>query len=241
MVEEYRNEIERISKFKIPVSEFWIDTILYEFDFGTNETAMKVLKWVLSILNYQNSVDIENSSLEKYFEIIKNADPKIEKNVVKNVEPLNPISCYFPKHEIQSLKKTQNFSVPRTMIFYMTQNVKINHRILQKLFNCCKYFFAIQPTPICYRLVLGIKEPSKYRRHSLFLNEKDLNFQGLENLYITDIFDIISETPNVYSNVYKRLYKCDAKLGHFRNQILTIPELKFIPDWRKIISRDNYP
>uniref|UniRef100_A0AC34FHW1 Uncharacterized protein n=1 Tax=Panagrolaimus sp. ES5 TaxID=591445 RepID=A0AC34FHW1_9BILA len=29
-VEEYRNEIERISKTKIPVAEFWIDTILYE-------------------------------------------------------------------------------------------------------------------------------------------------------------------------------------------------------------------
>uniref|UniRef100_A0A914QHS8 Uncharacterized protein n=1 Tax=Panagrolaimus davidi TaxID=227884 RepID=A0A914QHS8_9BILA len=51
MVEEYRNEIDRISKIsKIPVSEFWIDTILYEFDFGTKDTAKKIFARALATI-----------------------------------------------------------------------------------------------------------------------------------------------------------------------------------------------
>uniref|UniRef100_A0AC34GS88 Uncharacterized protein n=1 Tax=Panagrolaimus sp. ES5 TaxID=591445 RepID=A0AC34GS88_9BILA len=100
----------------------------------------------------------------------------------------------------------------------------------QILFHSCKYFFAVQPTPICYRLVFGWEVSSKYIEQSLFLNLKSLDFQGLDNLYITTTLDVLTygDHPKILSNVIPRLYKCDAKYGQIDQQEITINELKFI-------------
>uniref|UniRef100_A0A914ZDA7 Uncharacterized protein n=1 Tax=Panagrolaimus superbus TaxID=310955 RepID=A0A914ZDA7_9BILA len=240
MIEKYRSEIERISKIPLPVSQFWIDTILYEYDFGTKETALNILKRALPI-SAQCSInaEIQNFPLfsTKFFKILKNTDQLqnttlSEKEDVENLKAprKSPISCFYPKTEIEALKKSQKFSFHKTIIFYITQNIKCNHRILQKLFNSCKYFFAVQPTPICYRLVLGWREASKYIEQSLFLNIKDLDFPGLDNLYITTTLDILTygSHRNILSNAIPRFYKCEAKYGHIEEQHITMDEFKFL-------------
>uniref|UniRef100_A0A914Q4U7 Uncharacterized protein n=1 Tax=Panagrolaimus davidi TaxID=227884 RepID=A0A914Q4U7_9BILA len=244
MVEEYRNEIDRISKIsKILVSEFWIDTILYEFDFGTKDTAKKIFARVLATIlpniwpNQNLNIEIPHfpalpTVYQNYLEIISKSDAS--KNFkLKLSDPLKapkklPISCYFPKTKIPILKKTQNFSIPRNLIFYITQNSKCNHQMLKKFYNCCKYFFAIQSTPLCYRLVLGWKEASKYIDESLFLNDKDLDFIGLDNLYITSSLDVITSKSKTLSNTIPKLYKCEAKYGRIDNQEININELEYL-------------
>uniref|UniRef100_A0A914QF35 Uncharacterized protein n=1 Tax=Panagrolaimus davidi TaxID=227884 RepID=A0A914QF35_9BILA len=233
-VEKYRNEIERISKIPLPVSEFWIDTILYEFDFGTKESALKILKRALAFSNSSVDLKIEDIlSPTDYFEVLKKMDPvlipKIDFFDTLEAPHKSPISCFYPRNQIPTLKKTQNFSIPRTIIYYFTQNIKFNHRMLQKLYNSCKYFFAIQSTPICYRLVLGWKE-SKYDEQSLFLKIEDFNFFGLNNLYITTTLDILADEtqPKLLFNLIKRIYKCEAKYGDIDHQTITINELRHI-------------
>uniref|UniRef100_A0AC34GR57 Uncharacterized protein n=1 Tax=Panagrolaimus sp. ES5 TaxID=591445 RepID=A0AC34GR57_9BILA len=43
-VEEYRNEIEKFSQWNKPTTKFWIDTIIYEMDFGDHKFACCLLK-----------------------------------------------------------------------------------------------------------------------------------------------------------------------------------------------------
>uniref|UniRef100_A0A914P3G3 Uncharacterized protein n=1 Tax=Panagrolaimus davidi TaxID=227884 RepID=A0A914P3G3_9BILA len=235
MVEKYRSEIERISKIPMAVAEFWIDTILYELDFGSKKSAIEVLKRVLnSAVPKHNYFIVENPtfSFHYFFGIIQNTNANVhsKKEDFLKVSKKLPISCYFPRNQIAALKKSQNFSIPRTFVYYITQSIKFNHQILQKLFNLCKYFFAVQPTPLCYRLVLGCRKSSKYRGQSLFLNNKDLDFKGLDNLYITNTFDVLSEIPTAYSQTIKRMYKCDSKNGIIDNQLFTIDGFKFVRD-----------
>lgn len=92
-----------------------------------------------------------------------------------SIQPCNNTAMIKPSFNIY---KIQIFSFPKTVMSYIIENV--NPKILRNLQKSCKYFFILQPYPICHRF-LSVSELDyniKFNGHSLQIPS---NFNDLSN------------------------------------------------------------
>ena len=104
----------------------------------------------------------------------------------------------------------QQFSLPETLIYYMTKNPP-SSKLYNKLIKCCKYFWLKNP-------VFTLKWMVHYRR--LIWQTDEINgfpvrwhsFQTEdmhEKLWINERLAIIDENKSLASSVIPRIYRCD--------------------------------
>uniref|UniRef100_A0A914QYU4 Uncharacterized protein n=1 Tax=Panagrolaimus davidi TaxID=227884 RepID=A0A914QYU4_9BILA len=104
--------------------------------------------------------------------------------------------------------KTQIFSLPKTVMAYIIENA--NPNILRKLQKLCKYFFILQPHPVCHKF-LRVEEESdelKFNGNSLQLPN---NFYNKRNEIFNNKF-ILSNSFLVSKELFlSKFYQCHAK------------------------------
>uniref|UniRef100_A0A914PK16 Uncharacterized protein n=1 Tax=Panagrolaimus davidi TaxID=227884 RepID=A0A914PK16_9BILA len=129
--------------------------------------------------------------------------------------------------------QNQDFALPGPLIFYLLKNA--DNRMLRKLFASCKYFFAKQSTPICYRFDTGLDTTFYDENLCLDYNANPSLF--FNNIYITGSLNVVQH-PKFLSNLMPRIYRCDAKHIYLNSQALTFNELKFFIQHGKVVEMD---
>uniref|UniRef100_A0AC34FAS5 Uncharacterized protein n=1 Tax=Panagrolaimus sp. ES5 TaxID=591445 RepID=A0AC34FAS5_9BILA len=181
--EEYRKEIERIEKLGKSASDFWIDTVKWENDFGTS------------------GAEIQQRAMASMLQEVSDND------LIKNVQSDKPQSVMHFKNCAKPLPQTTAF--PPTMIKFMLKNA--NPEMLHIIHQTCKYFFILYPFPVCHRLVIHpyTIRPIQYIEQSLFLPQNTAYFKGLQNIYLSHTLIIVvsSKETNILSTIISKLKK----------------------------------
>ena len=224
MLENYRKEIECFGKSSLDVTKWWIDTIKYELDFGTLESAYKILDRATASGNF---LSIHRSELKK---IINRKTREFRDEYIAKVlaerEWIETSEIKVPKVNFDAAK-IQNFAFKPPLINYIKNNQNNTLALIQNLYKTCKYFYKFGGVPICHRLTIDPDAPSCFFEQSLFLNSSRLDFEGLNNLCVTNFLQFRCDTDRkALSKLLPRLCECDVDYLLIDNQDLTIAEFK---------------
>uniref|UniRef100_A0A914QG78 Uncharacterized protein n=1 Tax=Panagrolaimus davidi TaxID=227884 RepID=A0A914QG78_9BILA len=149
-------------------------------------------------------------------------------------EDLLPFDKSICRRFYDTYEVDQEFALPRPIILYVLKNA--GHRVLQKLFMSCKYFFKKQPTPICYRLRTGPREIYKDESLTLKHHSKEESFP--KNIYITGSIFCITHYPP-WIDFLPKFYRCEAKFIRLPSGIqLSFDELKSLIGHGGVIQLD---
>uniref|UniRef100_A0A914PL54 Uncharacterized protein n=1 Tax=Panagrolaimus davidi TaxID=227884 RepID=A0A914PL54_9BILA len=149
----------------------------------------------------------------------------------KDLIPFDKSICrrFYNTYEIY-----QEFALPGPIVLYVLENA--GHRVLQKLFFSCKYFFKKQPTPICYRLRTGPCEIYKDQSLTLKLRPKEKSFP--KNIYITGNM-FCGKRDSFMIGFLPKFYRCEAKFIRIPYAVhLSFDELKFLIGHGGVIKLD---
>uniref|UniRef100_A0A914PDJ9 F-box domain-containing protein n=1 Tax=Panagrolaimus davidi TaxID=227884 RepID=A0A914PDJ9_9BILA len=182
----------------------------------------------------ENNVE-EDEKMEDEDETVENAQvPELDKK----------LCCAF-----YDTYRTPNFAFRYPIIHYILKNA--NHRTLRKLFSTCKYFFAKQPTPICYRLE-NYHYREMYVKENLYLEYSSNQNLLIKNTFITGCIDVkkrkvkkrkecqkkLVHDFTFMSKLIPRLFRCEAKYIYIADQELSFNELEFLIDHGEVVDLD---
>uniref|UniRef100_A0A914PF11 Uncharacterized protein n=1 Tax=Panagrolaimus davidi TaxID=227884 RepID=A0A914PF11_9BILA len=126
----------------------------------------------------------------------------------------------------------QDFSVPNTVLYYIQQTA--NHAVLQKLYKCCKYFFAKKQMPIVYKFDYTCSPRMQriaFREQSIDIRMDQNGRLELQNLFIANSLSFYYLPEIKYqtlSLIVHSFGRCEPKHLTIENQNLTFAEYKFL-------------
>jgi hypothetical protein len=135
----------------------------------------------------------------------------------------NSITFYFTS-ESQSF---QRFDFPTSVIDAIIKNS--SPELLQKLYQCSKYFFNKVRKPLCHSLFIGNTYQVRYFGQSLAVDEKYLDFKGLNNLRIANAVIVRNHfRHDLLSTIIPKLDSCVARFIRIHAQILSASDYGFL-------------
>uniref|UniRef100_A0A914PDA7 Uncharacterized protein n=1 Tax=Panagrolaimus davidi TaxID=227884 RepID=A0A914PDA7_9BILA len=223
-VKYYRNEIEKFSALNESTTKYWIDTIKYEINFGKLENASRLLECAAKAVigkEYHFYIYDKNYLYNKINQIGKKMN-EIEnrRNFLKMENPVTKVETISSKPMVYFKNPKQQYLCFRRS-FIQNLIKTADGRALRKLFTTCKFFYWFKQSPICYRLEICSDKKTSYCQESLYLNEKDINFTGLENLHVYAILEIRKcKSRNLLHKILPKI-----KLYNIRNVIILDQDL----------------
>uniref|UniRef100_A0A914PXL1 Uncharacterized protein n=1 Tax=Panagrolaimus davidi TaxID=227884 RepID=A0A914PXL1_9BILA len=230
---EYRAAIEEFGNIGHPVSEYWLDTISFEFQFVGQESAYQLIQKILTSMVQSSKIPAElgtlvrqGNSFEDTFEFYKELFLNVDLNLVPEQQRM---ITQIPRKIVHFQNPSnQQLCFRNPLIRYILKNSKA--KTLRNFFQTCKYFYAFQSTPICYRFSLQTNSTFSMKQESLFLSENEINNFAMSNFYVSNYFTCISENPRIFSQIIPKIYKSDAEYYNIQNQVIYLEELeKLIP------------
>ena len=263
--EEYRREIERAASDSIGVSEFWVDTVQFEINFGTSNSAHSLLERAMesmlprSIKLGRHPIKDFLDTFEKYQREMESAEaskPSLDKCSSLIPRMPSPLLSDVPKITVHFKNPQEQRILPITMLSYIFD--KATPEEIQNLHRTCKYLYAYRPIRFCHNLIVSDFE-TKFMGQSLLIDHKNLDFACLKDLYLTNRLTVGQVVPyhenqgldnsvfgwrwsktcrdrNVASKLSKKLLKCRLKYVMLGNQKVTLEELNFFISSRTIID-----
>ena len=176
-------------------------------------------------VSWKNAFDFEVYD-QNVLKLLYDESKALSDNEMNNLEQkLNGETMYFTMENL----KLQKFSLGKNLMHYILQNS--NSEVLQKLFLSCKFFFAKNPIPVCYKLIWkgNVFESSlHFNQQSMEVFNRPPTEPQFQNLYISTYLWVQFQQNNAVSNLIPNLFRCDAKYVTIFNQNLTENELKFL-------------
>uniref|UniRef100_A0AC34FA16 Uncharacterized protein n=1 Tax=Panagrolaimus sp. ES5 TaxID=591445 RepID=A0AC34FA16_9BILA len=202
MVTEYREKIKDSAKILNSVSFWMADTIDWEFKYGDEKFAYTMLEDYLNTISMYEEFKLPRTCLDQlynYFSIFQidlNKFHTVSSNLMQifsvfeewktsaDVDEIerklynknNKVTVIFANFD-NTLK--QDFDFPTPMLRHALKNISLT--LLQKLYQSCKYFFAIFKIPLCYRLVVGGSK-TQYYEQSLQISDADYHKPKFQEL-----------------------------------------------------------
>uniref|UniRef100_A0A914PVH7 Uncharacterized protein n=1 Tax=Panagrolaimus davidi TaxID=227884 RepID=A0A914PVH7_9BILA len=137
---------------------------------------------------------------------------------------------YIPSKQIRHFQETKEIhgkiAFPGPIIYYIRKYA--NSYILEKLFQTCKYFFFLQPTPFCHRFIFSdsFKE-TKFNYISLGTSSTAKIVP--KKLFIQNALHVSQQSDKfALSKFLPNFYKLEIKFLRIHNQKLTKNEFEFI-------------
>uniref|UniRef100_A0AC34GXD6 F-box domain-containing protein n=1 Tax=Panagrolaimus sp. ES5 TaxID=591445 RepID=A0AC34GXD6_9BILA len=246
MRKQYQNEIENIEKTKFDVKTWKIDLIKIENDFGSAESALKLMK------NY----------FGKHLE--GNLEVKL-KLTESESDVENLTGLVFPEYAIDEtgfspfrttiavsfeIKTNQIFGLPSNLIYSILQ--KCNPIQLQKFHSSSKQLYLMTNIRICHRCEFNDFETTVSFEQSLFIsiNDYDIQIGNAKKLYLTNSLLIYSQNKNrnLLTEFIPKIYKCtvrfltlqslDIKINDFDCLVQNVEKLLFIDS--TVVSNGKY-
>uniref|UniRef100_A0A914NZ51 Uncharacterized protein n=1 Tax=Panagrolaimus davidi TaxID=227884 RepID=A0A914NZ51_9BILA len=159
------------------------------------------------------------------FEISRERTPK-------KAVPVSVFSTvkYIPSKLIHQIPQTKEvhgkIAFPGPIIYYIRKYA--NSNVLQKLFQTCKYFFFLQPTPFCHRFIFSdsFKETKfNYISMGTSLAAKIVP----KKLFVQNALHVSQQSNKLaLSKFLPNFYKLEIKFLRIHNQKLTKNEYEFI-------------
>uniref|UniRef100_A0AC34GYK3 F-box domain-containing protein n=1 Tax=Panagrolaimus sp. ES5 TaxID=591445 RepID=A0AC34GYK3_9BILA len=135
----------------------------------------------------------------------------------------NSITFYFTS-ESQSF---QRFDFPTSVIDAIIKYS--SPEILQKLYQSSKYFFNKVRKVLCHTLFIGNTYKVRYFQHSLAVDEKYLDCQGLNNLRVGNAVVVRNHfRQDLLSTIIPKLDSCVAKFIRIHAQTLSVSDYEFL-------------
>uniref|UniRef100_A0A914QYN7 Uncharacterized protein n=1 Tax=Panagrolaimus davidi TaxID=227884 RepID=A0A914QYN7_9BILA len=146
----------------------------------------------------------------------------------------NNVSMVFPNRaQYYSSYQLQNFSMPDSIIFYISKNPS-SSKLYQKLIQSCKHFFIKNPIIIVPKLHFHRRKgwhtqgnrPSKNRP-----NGRTVYFNEITSkIWITDELGCMPACSNwpVVTSFKPQIYQCDATSIYFDQQMFSFNDLMVI-------------
>uniref|UniRef100_A0A914XS40 F-box domain-containing protein n=1 Tax=Panagrolaimus superbus TaxID=310955 RepID=A0A914XS40_9BILA len=140
-----------------------------------------------------------------------------------NFSSQNSLTFYFTS-EAQNF---QRFDFPTSVINAILKNA--SPELLQKLYQSSKYFFNKVQKPLCHTLFIGNTYKVRYFQHSLAVDEKYLDFQGLNNLRVANGVVVRNHfRQDLLSLIIPKLDSCVAKFIRIHAQTLSVSDYEFL-------------
>uniref|UniRef100_A0A914PBS3 Uncharacterized protein n=1 Tax=Panagrolaimus davidi TaxID=227884 RepID=A0A914PBS3_9BILA len=165
------------------------------------------------------------------FQIVNSNSPNSSTEMTKN-----NVSMVFPNRaQFYTSCQLQNFSMPDSIIFYISKNPSTS-KFYRKLTQTCKHCFIKNPminVPVL--LFTELKEKGWYTQGSLpsknRLNVGSVYFNEVTSkIWITDSLTVSGRTRNrpVVTSFMPKIYKCDAKSISIFEQMFSFNDLMVI-------------
>uniref|UniRef100_A0A914QPT5 Uncharacterized protein n=1 Tax=Panagrolaimus davidi TaxID=227884 RepID=A0A914QPT5_9BILA len=131
----------------------------------------------------------------------------------------------FPNRgQFYSTYRRQDFAFQDSIMHYIAKNPK-SVKLYQKLVKSCKHFFLKNPILILYKLC-STSAGWEARAED---DWKRLDIYNISSkFWITEGFYGFTGKNDLVSSLIPKLYKCDAKMLHLFDQIITSDELLFL-------------
>uniref|UniRef100_A0A914PA28 Uncharacterized protein n=1 Tax=Panagrolaimus davidi TaxID=227884 RepID=A0A914PA28_9BILA len=154
---------------------------------------------------------------------------------LSTLQPQTSLIKFPDYYEFRASCSRQSFSLPESMIYYISRN-PLSPKVYQKLVRTCKYFFIKNSILIFHCLYLedgnwktcsikkcyGRPETCKYRKIDCDLRK----VQG--KIWIHCRLHISSSESNIASSIISKIYNADVKKLHLDGQNITFNDLLFL-------------
>uniref|UniRef100_A0A914R4Q6 DUF38 domain-containing protein n=1 Tax=Panagrolaimus davidi TaxID=227884 RepID=A0A914R4Q6_9BILA len=195
-----------------------------------------------SIVSWKNLFDFEKFKEEEIDNEIFVNDPVELVLYTDTSECIKPEPNLTDNQKISTLNyKNQEFSLPKTIIFYMIENSK-NSNILQKLHQCCKYFFVKFPYPVCYNVEIRQETCNNNVYKTININYTEFIKNSATIFYNPPFPDLVFGRKFIISNTFhyhhpdklilstflSNIFQCNAKHLRISYQDFTLKEFKFL-------------
>ena len=227
MLEEYHCEIEKVGYEGIDVSDFWVETIEFEFQRCGLESAEKLLERALKFMlemdvkkrdksfNNCKMLKLSRSMMlflgrhfthvidpnEKFKKMLIKLGGMIRSRAIKKVVTELDESLEDPEPAATLVKFDSEKALPQ--VFSLPRSLiyqmlkSASVTTLAKLFRTCKAAFHLHRTPLCHQLGVTDEVSPQYFQHSLFIPVTQLDSPALRRLHIVNSLDWIVETDRL--------------------------------------------
>uniref|UniRef100_A0AC34G6Y7 Uncharacterized protein n=1 Tax=Panagrolaimus sp. ES5 TaxID=591445 RepID=A0AC34G6Y7_9BILA len=126
-----------------------------------------------------------------------------------------------------SYRRHQNFSLPDSIMFYVSQN-PTSSKVYEKMIQSCKYFFV--KNPILVYSIFYLKYENEW---FTFFKRKPADFKNLScKIWITDglsVYDRSLSTDKTFiSSIVPKVYQSDIKKFCLQNQSISFNDFIFL-------------
>lgn len=206
MRDAYRTQIKRLNRNGVNVKHFVNDYKLLLMDFPLSASYTLVVHHLIKQLIVTNIISVYEG-LKFFQKRLKKIElPKLN----KKSKPIRSSFRGFMPHFLEYLAKNAN------------------SKLLLKFYSISRWFFDRRKVPLCHRLCICDTRRTIATESSFFVTPKDLEIDGLKNIYVTNALVVISKDPMALSKMMPKIYKFDPRFLEIHDQILTSTEYEFI-------------
>ena len=127
--------------------------------------------------------------------------------------------------------RRQRFSIPLSIIYYLVMN-PTSHRAWKKLVQACKYFYSKHPVIIVDSLTrttdMDFEQPTMWVVRG-YGEAQEIDLANVPyKFWIINRLSAMSETQDLVSLVYQKLYRLDLYYLNIQNETILFDDLCFL-------------